>query len=261
MAQISAGGNLSGIAEVAKKSGISAPAIVIIGEVAGLETEFDWFGKNRRILYTGLSDERYFLKGTYFHLPLIEIKPAVNYRKFDREVKNIETYDWIVFSSRYGVDYFFERLALSGQDARSLAGLKIAAVGGSTARKLLEYGILADLVPKLERAAGLLKAFRKRNLSGEKMLLPRSDIADKGLNEGLKKLGAQVVSVVAYKNVMPEDLPDLDLNFFDEIYFTSPSTVRNFKKRYKKIPRGVKVRWIGDVTKKEVRRQFRYATV
>jgi len=53
---------------------------------------------------------------------------------------------------------------------------------------------------------------------------------------------------------MPKDLPDLDLSRFDEIMFTSPSTVRNFKKRYKRVPKGVKISWIGDVTSKEVKR-------
>jgi uroporphyrinogen-III synthase len=54
---------------------------------------------------------------------------------------------------------------------------------------------------------------------------------------------------------MPKDLPDLNLKYFDEILFTSPSGVRNFIKRYRRLPHKVKIRWIGKVTKAEIIRQ------
>ena len=53
---------------------------------------------------------------------------------------------------------------------------------------------------------------------------------------------------------MPKDLPDLDLNFFNEIMFTSPSGVRNFVKRYGKVPKKVKLSCIGDVTLNEAKK-------
>ncbi len=65
--------------------------------------------------------------------------------------------------------------------------------------------------------------------------MPRSNLSDKGLEEAFEDLGADVTASVAYNNVMPDDLPELDLNDFNEILFTSPSTVRNFKKRYKNV--------------------------
>jgi len=62
--------------------------------------------------------------------------------------------------------------------------------------------------------------------------MPKSDLSDKGLKTAFESLGAVVVSADAYKNVMPENLTDLDFSVFDEVVFTSPSAVRNFKKRY-----------------------------
>lgn len=118
-----------------------------------------------------------------------------------------------------------------------------------------EYGIIADLILKKETSKGLLAEFRKIiRPSTIKIFLPRSDISDEGLKEGLEKLGAKVTTSFAYRNVMPKDLPDLDLNFFNEIIFTSPSTVRNFKKRYRKVPKNVKIRCIGEVTSQEANR-------
>lgn len=127
-------------------------------------------------------------------------------------------------------------------------------MGDSTKNRLLDFGIKADLVPRNESSKGLIERFKKENLKGKNIFLPRSDISDKGLEKDLGKLGALVTTSAAYKNVMPKDLPDLDLSDFDEIMFTSPSTVRNFKRRYKKIPKNVKVRCIGEVTLREAKR-------
>ena len=247
-------GTLKDILTKVRNKKIKPPAIIIIGQVAKLEKQFNWLKRNKRILFTGLSRERYFIKGIYFHLPLIKIEPLKSYRQLDNYLKKIGAFDWIVFASRYGVEYFFARLRHIGLDSRMLNKIKIAAVGNSTAKRLLDFGILADLIPKKESAEGLIEKLKKENLKHKKIFLPRSNISDKGLSKALQNLGAEVTTGFAYRNVIPEGLPDLDLKFFDEIMFTSPSTVRNFKQRYKRIPRSVKVKCIGKVTLKEAKR-------
>ena len=52
----------------------------------------------------------------------------------------------------------FERLAAAGQDARALAGARVAAIGPGTARALAERGILADVVPARSVAESLVEA-------------------------------------------------------------------------------------------------------
>lgn len=252
-------GVLKDISGKAKAEKISAPAIVIIGDVVKNEKNFNWFRKNKKILFTGLSSERFFEKGIIFHLPMIDIQPLNDYNEMDKWIRKINIFDWIVFSSRFGVLYFFQSLLKQGFDTRVLNGIKIAAIGNSTANKLREYGIIADIVPKNESSSGLIAEFKKviHNLivrSTIKIFLPRSDIADKGLTEGLKKIGAAVYFCVAYRNVMPDNLPDLDFDFFDEIIFSSPSTVRNLIKRYGKPPERIRIRAIGPVTGKEVKK-------
>ena len=247
-------GTLKDIVVKAKDEKIKPPAIIIIGKVAKLEKNFNWLRRNKRVLFTGLSEERFFIRGTYFHLPLIKICLLENYDKFDDYLRSIRKFDWVVFASRYGVEYFFKRLNAIGNDARALTHIKIAAVGNSTKNRLLDFGIHADLVPWEESSRGLLKRFKKENINGKRIFMPRSDLSDKGLKNGLKRLGAVVISSYAYRNVMPSDLPDLELSNFDEIMFTSPSTVRNFKKRYGKIPKGITRRFIGDVTLAEAKK-------
>lgn len=247
-------GTLKDIVAKAKEQNIRPPSIIIIGEVVRLERDFNWLRKNKRILFTGLSRERFFNQGTYFHLPLIKIVPIQDYTEFDRYLKEITAFDWIVFTSRFGVEYFFKRLKNTGLDARMLKDIKIAAIGNSTKSCLSEFGVLADLMPKNESSTGLLEEFKKINLKDKKIFLPRSSLSDKGLKQGLKNLGARVFASVAYKNVEPKDLPDLDLNYFDEVIFTSPSGIRNFVKRYKRLPKKLKVSCIGDVTLREAKK-------
>lgn len=269
-------GNLGNIVTKAKGCKVKPPAIIIIGEVAKLEKKFNWLKKNKRVLFTGLSKERFFEKGVVFHVPMIEIRPLEDYTEFDKWIKKIAknrghqpsainhqpVFDWIVFASRYGVEYFFNRLDTINLDSRVLSGTKIAAIGNSTASKLREYGIVADLIPKKESSAGLIAEFKnflrrdtRYEMRDTNIFLPRSDISDKGLETGLKHLDISVTSSYAYRNVVPKDLPDLDLNYFDEVMFTSPSTVRNFKKRYGRVPEGVKISCIGEVTSREAKRQ------
>ncbi|MCQ9207503.1 MAG: uroporphyrinogen-III C-methyltransferase [Omnitrophica bacterium] len=246
---------LNTIARAVKKEGIFPPSIFIIGKVADFEKRLDGLRKSKRVLFTGLSKERFFTEKTYFHLPLIKIVPLLDYREFDNHLKNIEAFNWIILTSRYGVKYFFKRLNAVGRDSRALKNIKIAAIGSSTKEHLEEFGIIADLVPKNESSKGLLERFAKINISGKKIFLPRSDLSDKGLTEGLKERGARVTASIAYRNIEPRDLPDLELCAFDEIMFTSPSGVRNFVKRYgNNLPKKVKISYIGDITLREVKR-------
>lgn len=247
-------GTLEDIATKAGDKKIRPPAIIIIGKVAELEKKFNWLKKSKRSLFTGLSKERFFTNGAYLHLPLIKIEPMRDYEEFDSYLENIKEFDWIVFVSRYGVEYFFKRLNNLGFDSRNLSEIKIAAIGSSTKNRLLDFGVIADLVPERENSQGLIEEFKKIGLKDKKIFLPRSDISDKGLRQALERLEAKVATSFAYKNVMTKNLPDLDLNNFSEIIFTSPSTVRNFKKRYKEVPESVRIRCIGEVTLKEAKR-------
>lgn len=251
--------SLGRLSEDIKKHNIIAPAVLIIGEVVRKERVFNWWRKNKKIIFTGLSTERFFLKGNYYHFPTIEIKPLKSYSRMDMYIKKISIFDWIVFTSRFGVEYFFQRLKFLGYDARYLAGINIAAIGMSTAYRLEEFGIKADLIPKKESSQGLVEEFKRlfNNDNGKriKIFMPRSNLADKGLKEKLTGLGIDVISCVAYRNVARKDLADIDFQSFDEIVFTAPSVVRSFKKRYGVI-KGIGVRSIGDVTYKAVLKEW-----
>jgi uroporphyrinogen III methyltransferase/synthase len=123
-----------------------------------------------------------------------------------------------------------------GLDARAFSGLKIAAVGGSTAEALMDWGLVPDLVPTSEQSArGLLDSWPPYDEVLDpinRVLLPRADIATDTLIAGLQQMGWEVDDVTAYRTVRASPPPAevreaIKGGAFDAVCFTSSSTVRN----------------------------------
>ncbi|MDR1996842.1 MAG: uroporphyrinogen-III C-methyltransferase [Candidatus Margulisbacteria bacterium] len=206
-----------------KKKRFTAPLILIAGEVVRQTNPPELPG----VLFTGARAA----PPGFVQQPLIELRPLASYKKADRELN--QKYDWLVFTSRHAVKYYFARLAAQERDARSLTGVKIASIGRATSAALSRHGVRADLQPENETAAGLLQALR--GVRGQKILLPCSNLALPVLYNGLRK-NNQVARVVVYRNVCPRLHSRIELRDIDKVIFTSPSTVYNFRKIYRKIP-------------------------
>lgn len=162
-------------------------------------------------------------------LPAIRIEPSEDTSVLDEAVRELETYDWLIFTSVNGVAAFTERLTAAGRawDARGLA--RVAAIGPATAEALAEQGVQADLVPEEFVAEALADALG--NVAGQRILLPRADIARETLARELLVRGADVTEVAAYRTVVEPIAPELlrsvlENDRVDAITFTSSSTVR-----------------------------------
>jgi uroporphyrinogen III methyltransferase/synthase len=266
-------GSLASIAEVAQKEKIRPPAIIVVGEVVGLRKELNWFEQRplfgKRIVVTRsreqaseftarLSD----LGAECVEFPTIEVTPPPSWKELDGAIGNLETYQWLVFTSVNGVKYFFDRLEDSGQDARNLKGIQIAAIGPKTADAIREKGVRPDLVPEEYRAEAVVEAFRKRGVKGLRILLPRAAEAREVLPQELERMGAAVEVVAAYRTVRPKGAKDeirdmLEKGDIHMVTFTSSSTVSNFMGMFEeeggrllKWMEKVKVACIGPVTAK-----------
>jgi uroporphyrinogen III methyltransferase/synthase len=145
-------------------------------------------------------------------------------------------YDWVGFTSANAVRAIREKFDEFGLDARSFAGLKVAAVGGVTAEALREWGINPDLVPSGEHSArGLLEVWPPYDPDLDpinRVFLPRADIATDTLVAGLQDMGWEVDDVTAYRTVRAappaaETRDAIKSGAFDAVVFTSSSTVRN----------------------------------
>jgi uroporphyrinogen III methyltransferase/synthase len=236
---------LSQIAAAAEAAGIAAPAITIVGPVAALRRQLAWFEARplfgKRVLVTRareqsdtLSRQLTDLGAEAIEVPTIRIEPPPSWAALDEAVREVGSFAWIAFTSANGVSAFFDRLRAAGRDARALAGVKLAVVGPATQSALARHGLGTDCMPetfRTEDMAALMAALD--DLSGKRVLLPRSNIAPPALADRLREAGAQVVQVVAYRTV-PADPPaarlvdDLAAGRIDWGTFTSGSTARNF---------------------------------
>jgi uroporphyrinogen III methyltransferase/synthase len=168
--------------------------------------------------------------------PLIRIAPPQDYGPLDAACAEIYKYDWIVFASVNAVDVFVKRLLATPLDLRALKGVNLCAVGPATAERLGELGLKVDLVPAEYRAEALVEGLTgSRDVSGLRILLPRADIGREVVAEDLRRRGADVTEVVAYRTVIVdperEGEPDIYRMLLDRridvVTFTSASAVRN----------------------------------
>jgi uroporphyrinogen III methyltransferase/synthase len=243
-------GTLDDFLEVTQKAQIRTPAVFIVGKVVELKGKLDWFGKKPRILLPGTHPDKYRHLGIIIHRPLIKSVPLDDYTQADRVLKRLNTFDWIVFTSTNGVEFFFQRINTIGLDTREIGTAKIAAIGKTTAEKLKTFGVLADMQPKLESSIGLLEEFRKISVKDKRILLVRPKIGSSMLLDGLADTKAVIEAVVVYRNVYMEP-EETDFDFIDQILFTSGSTIRAFLKRYGSVPDGIKVYCLGQPTLNE----------
>jgi uroporphyrinogen III methyltransferase/synthase len=245
-------GTLADFLEVAARADLRTPGIFIVGKVVELREKLDWLSKRPNVLVLGNHPERYRHLGNIVHRRIIDCVALEDYSAVDAVCKDIERFDWIVFTSVNGAKFLFERLYETGKDARALAGAKIGAIGKTTAKRLNDYGIAADLVPATESSAGLLEAFAAYEMAGKKVLLPQAEISSRELPEGLRDAGAEITAVPVYKTV-DVDPGEIDFNYIDKVLFTSGSTVRAFISRFGELPPNVKALALGIPTQKVAR--------
>jgi uroporphyrinogen III methyltransferase/synthase len=232
-------GTLANIRERVEAAGLRPPAVTIVGPVAGLCENLRWFEDRplfgQRVLVTrtrqqasALSNRLRALGADTIDLPTIEIAPPEQWAPLDSAIGELSSYDWIVFTSVNGAAAFWERLGHAGLDVRALHGVRLAAIGPATAAAMESHGLRADYIPAEYVAEAIASGLG--NVHGLRVLLPRADIARPALADLLRKAGAEVVEVAAYRTLRPDvdasELHDL-LTSITVATFTSSSTVRN----------------------------------
>jgi uroporphyrinogen-III synthase len=165
-------------------------------------------------------------------LPLIEIiPPSDDYASLDRAIGQIGGYDWLIFTSANGVQYFFDRLQTKGISADVLGRLNVAVVGPMTAKLLASKGCHVSMVPSIHSAKGLIDDFADIDIAGMKILFVQAREGGKELTEFLRARGGDVDVVEAYRTVPSKENYQLPENF-DAVYFFSPLAVREFVGRF-----------------------------
>ena len=213
--QKTASAPLVSIAQAAQARGLSSPAVLVVGDVARLRDELDWFETlplfGRRVLVTraaeqagGLSERLASLGAHPVEIPTIRAVPLADNPELDAALADLGRFDWIAFSSANAVRAVFDRLSAAGADSRALHSVRVAAIGSATASALAARGISADFVPERSGSDGFADGLARLGVSGARILLPRSDIAGGALPERLRQSGAVVSEIAAYRTETPE---------------------------------------------------------
>ncbi|HUA71233.1 MAG TPA: uroporphyrinogen-III C-methyltransferase [Solirubrobacteraceae bacterium] len=226
-------GSLATIADVAAAAGIRAPALIVVGAVAGLRDSLQWFESRplagltvavtrARAQASGLASRLADLGANAIEAPAIRIVPL------DGPALSVAGYDLVCLTSPNGVRLLFSRLEGGGLDARALAGARVAAIGPGTAAALRSFGVIADVVPERFVAEGLIEALA--DMPVRRALVARAAEARDVLVDALRGRGAEVDVVALYETVA-SPLTDAQLAAVaeaDYVTFTSSSTVRFF---------------------------------
>ncbi len=268
-AQVTVSGTLADIVAKVQEAGLTAPAIIVVGEVVALRQRLNWFERRpllgRRIVVTRSREQASDLVRALTDLgaeclefPTIAVAPPDDIGPLDAALAKIAGYDWVVFTSVNGVSAFFERLFHLGLDVRALGRIQTAAIGPATAARLKAFGLASDLVPETYVAEAVIAAFGRHDVRGRRILLPRAQEARPILPAELSAMGAVVHEVPAYKTRQAaadagQLIELLESRNVDLLTFTSSSTVKNFKallpaERFAGLVAGLPAVCIGPVT-------------
>ncbi|MCL4441304.1 MAG: uroporphyrinogen-III C-methyltransferase, partial [Firmicutes bacterium] len=181
-------GTLENIHQRATEANFKNPAVIVVGEVVKLRDKLAWFENRplfgRRVIVTRsreqasvLSSAIEALGGEAWEFPTIQIAPPEDFTPLDKAITDVRSYRWIIFTSVNGVKMFFDRMRENKKDIRDLSDVRLCAIGPRTKEELEMRGLMVDYVPGEYRAEEIVEGLRGKVLPGDRVLLPRADIA------------------------------------------------------------------------------------
>ncbi|MFP7299859.1 uroporphyrinogen-III synthase [Neobacillus niacini] len=199
--------------------------------------------------------------GISIEIPLIAFRPTEPTDQLQTAINEIDTYDWVVFTSNVTVETFFS--FYKKNDAKHFP--KIAVIGKKTEEVLQEKGFTAEFVPSAYVTEIFTEEFLPMVPRGSKVLIPKGNLAREYISNSLSSHGVIVDEIVIYETYMPEDSKEklakvLTEGEIDILMFTSPSTVNHFvsvvkEHQLEKHIEKCVISCIGPVTEKRLREQ------
>ncbi|HEX4034557.1 MAG TPA: uroporphyrinogen-III C-methyltransferase [Solirubrobacteraceae bacterium] len=252
-------GTLATIAADAQAAEITAPAITVIGDVARMHSDLAWRSpgplEGASVVVTRARAQASELAARLRALGAAVIEtPSIRIVQRSDELPSLVGFDLVCLTSPNGVAVLFEKLAARGEDARALAGARVAVIGPGTARALREHGVIADVVAERFVAEGLIESLSGLEVS--RALIARAGEARDVLPDALRERGAEVVVASLYDTRAEPIGPALlgAVEAASYVTFTSSSTVRYFLQSTGVGP-ATRVVSIGPVTSETLREQ------
>lgn len=253
-------GCLGDIAEKVKREDLPVPAVIIVGETAGLDLSPTYlpplYGVSVAVTATkGLS--RRLIKslnalGAYAHrcggFELRELNDEVTEKAFSRLSEGF--YSHIALTSPNGAEIFLKRLRESRIDIRKLSEVKIPVIGKGTGAKLEKAGLYADIMPEKFNSVALGNMLSDTLTPEDRLLIVRSSEGSAELVKPLAEKGLNFDDVHIYEPVYStgEKIDD------DYAVFASAGGVRSFFHGGGSLSENTKCISIGEVTAAELKK-------
>lgn len=204
------------------------------------------------------------LKANVVACPCVAICPPLDVAPLTRAARAIDTYNWLAFTSANSVHAFTQHVRALYDDLDAVR-VSVAAIGSVTAAVARSAGWTVSFVPSL--ASGTNLSLELPVAEGQRVLLPRADIALDELPAQLQRRGCVVDDVIAYRTIDVVDDANVvaigNLSRLDAITFTSPSSVRHMLAAAARVGwkvvraqhhNGLRVVCIGETTARELQR-------
>lgn len=239
---------------------IKNPSVFVVGDVVKFSKDIDFFRgrplKDRVFILLRKKefnqDFKDFLienKAEFLELETIKYT-AIENKKFDEALRNIENYKYLILTSRNAVEFFFKRALELEIDFRRFAHIKIASIGQKTMKDIQKYGFSADFVSEKYTSDEMIKNITSKFEKPAKILYPHSDKAKGNIKAAL--INYEVDNFEIYKN--SDDAYEkiyIDDKVYD-IFFFSSSEVISFNKFYPEILAKARIYSIGPYTTKSI---------
>ena len=187
---------------------------------------------NKRVLVTRAVDQSAQLEDLLreqgaepVSVPLIEFRRIINDLQCRENLRRLEEFDWILFTSANAIRFFFELLGEQSIPSQ----VRLACVGSKTATTLREFGYEPNFVPSKFSSRNLTEEINVR--SGESILYPSPQEISSDLETKFQELGVKVTRWPIYEtlrvSIKPEE-KEILLSGIDAVTFASPSVISSY---------------------------------
>jgi uroporphyrinogen-III synthase len=197
-------------------------------------------------------------KGIPITIPLIKIDAVEETKEMRTKMKDIASYQWVVFTSKNAVTYFFDLLQLITKKHTLPKQMKVAAIGSKTKKVLETLGIHVHFVPSSFEGDVFAQELVEHIRKGQRVLFPKGNLARNSITEAMQKHHLNVTDLIVYETKHNNDSREelravLSAQQIDVLTFSSPSTVYAFVSllegtEWKEWLKDVQIACIGPVT-------------
>jgi uroporphyrinogen III methyltransferase/synthase len=234
---------LDKIAEDFKQKNFHAPVIIMVSPTVALRESISWYEKkplfNKRIAVAGAQEQfddlhnmLYDLGAEMFPLNVLKIQssnPEINLKELFSE----DDFEWILFTSKNAVKFFWELLKRENLDSRIFGTKKIAAVGYGLTKTIESFGLNPDYSSEEFNPDSFHNDFPKNyGIAGKKLLRILDDSPLDKISNELNSMGIKTHSIKVFEILpnqpKPELIAEIQKHYPDILIFASKVSIDYF---------------------------------